>query len=100
MTKNPTLNAIAAAIYIVIVVSIMQFASRLHQPDSVIIPMTILSMFTLSAAVMGYLFLGNPIQLYLDGKKKEAVTFFFRTVGTFAVITVLFLLVLFSGLLS
>jgi len=43
--------------------------------------MAMLSLFTLSAAVMGYLFAAEPIMMYLDGKKKEAVNFFFTTVG-------------------
>jgi nitrate reductase NapE component len=44
---------------------------------------------------MGYLFLSEPLMLYFDGKKQEAVTFFFTTVGTFAIITAAFVAALF-----
>jgi len=57
-----------------------------------------LSLFVLSAAVMGFLFVYQPLQLYLDCHKKEGVDFFFKTVGSFAIITVLLIgaLVIFS----
>jgi hypothetical protein len=95
--KNPVLNAIIAAIYIVFVVQMMTVITGAHHQDTVIIPMAILSLFTLSAAIMGYLFLGNPLLMYMDGKKKDAVMFFFKTVGSFAVITAILLLGLFFG---
>lgn len=97
-TKNPIGNAVLALVYIVIVVSVMSFLNRTSGGhDTFITPILALSLFTLSAAVMGYLFLGQPIQMYLDGKKKPAVTFFMKTVGTFAVITIIVLLVSLSG---
>ncbi|MBI3619964.1 hypothetical protein HY214_02360 [Candidatus Roizmanbacteria bacterium] len=98
MTKNPFANALAATIYIVIVASIMFYGAAYHfgRNNSVIIPITFISLFTLSAAVMGYLFLYQPIQLYLDGKKKVAVNLFLQTVAFFAVVTFLILLVFFS----
>jgi len=46
-----------------------------------------LSLLVLSVTVMGYLFILVPVQLYIDGAKKEAVSFFLRTVGWFAAIT-------------
>jgi hypothetical protein len=39
---------------------------------------------------MGYLFVLGPLTLYLDGKKKEAVSDFLKTVGTFALWLVVF----------
>ncbi|RJP43764.1 hypothetical protein C4587_02590, partial [Candidatus Parcubacteria bacterium] len=63
MTKNPFLNAVAAAVYIVIVVSIV---SNLPKQDTEFLtPIAALSLLTLSVAVMGYLFFYGPLQLYL-----------------------------------
>lgn len=98
MTKNPVINALAAILYIIIVATTMFYGTN-HVPgkDSVFAPIAIMSLFTLSAAVMGYLFLGQPLQLYLDDKKKEAVNLFIQTVAIFAVLTAVILIVYFSG---
>lgn len=97
MTKNPFLNALVAAIYITIVASVMYYGPKLagEGRDTVIVPIAIISLFTLSAAVMGYLFLYQPIQLFLDGEKKSAVNLFLQTIGVFAGITAIILLTLF-----
>lgn len=98
MTKNPFINALSATLYITIVASVMYYAPKWAGPvDSVVIPVAILSLFVLSAAVMGYLFLSQPIQLYLDGGKKQAVNLFLSTVAVFAAVTVLLLLAVFFG---
>lgn len=99
MTKNPFINALAAATYICLVASIMYYGTRQSGPaDSVVIPIAVLSLFTLSAAVMGYLFVSQPLRMYVDGEKQRAVTLFLHTVAVFAGITALALLALFSGI--
>ncbi len=89
MTKNPIINAFAATAYISVVASLMYYGSEYagKAEDTILAPIAILSLFTLSAAMMGYLFLSQPLQLYLDGEKKQGVTLFIRTVGIFAVLT-------------
>jgi hypothetical protein len=90
MSNNPFLNALTAALYIVCVATIINFAPKaVPGPDSVLTPVFVLSLFVLSAAVMGYLFLGKPLQMYLDGQKKEAVRYFMHTVASFAALTLL-----------
>lgn len=97
MTKNPLLNALAALGYIILVASVMFYGIRHTGPDnSVIIPIAMLSLFTLSAAMMGYIFCSQPLQLYLDGKKKEAINLFLKTVAIFGGMTILAFLLLFS----
>ena len=44
-------------------------------------------MLSLSAAIMGFLFAKDPITMYLDGKKQEALTFSFSTISIFAAVT-------------
>jgi hypothetical protein len=100
MVKNPFLNAAAAALYIIIVASVMFYGTKnLPKEDSVFAPIAFLSIFTLSAAMMGYIFLFQPLQLYLDGKKKQAVNLFLQTLGIFMAITFLFLILYFTQIL-
>jgi hypothetical protein len=101
MTKNPFINAISATAYIAIIASVMFYGTKnLPKEDSVYAPIVIISLFTLSAAMMGYLFLFQPLQLYLDGKKKLAVNLFIQTLATFAGLTALFLVLYFTGILK
>jgi len=89
-------NAILASGYIVLVASLMFFGSRFAGgPDTVLVPIAMLSLFVLSAAVMGYLFLLQPALMYLDGEKKEAIHLFAKTLATFAVITAILFAILF-----
>lgn len=101
MTKNPSINAICALAYIVLVGSVMNFISHTHnnKPDTVFAPIAILSLLTLSAALMGYFFLFQPVQLYLDGKKKQATSLFIQTILIFAGITAIIFTLFLSGIL-
>lgn len=100
MTKNPFWNAAFAALYIIGIVSLIQYVlAPLDVEKTILIPIMMLSLFVLSAAVMGYIFLGAPVQLYLDGEKKTAVHLFLKTVAVFAgITTILFLSVFLVGL--
>lgn len=82
---NPITHALLAALYIVTLVKTIEFFSTsLPAEDTIFIPMVMLGLFVLSAAVMGFLFLYKPFQLHFDNKKREAVIFFGQTVGVFA----------------
>ena len=70
-----------------------------NKPDTFFAPITALFVLTLSVAVMAFLFFYQPLLLLIDGKKKEAVGLFVKTVGIFAVITTIVLILLFSGLI-
>jgi hypothetical protein len=99
MTKNPFINALAATAYITLVATFMFYGSKLFPPkDTILTPIAVLSLFTLSAAMMGYLFFYEPIMLFLDGHKKGAVNLFLQTVAVFAGITVLIFVLLLLGL--
>jgi hypothetical protein len=101
MPKNPFVNALLATTYIVVVSSVMYYGPKPNGgDDTVAAPIAALSLLTLSAAIMGYLFLFQPLQLYLTGKRQEAVTLFLRTVLIFAGFTALALVLLFSGIIS
>lgn len=101
MTKNPFINAVAAAGYIAAVASFMFFGLAHSHPDnSVFAPIAFLSLLTLSAAIMGYIFLYQPLLLLLDGHKKIAINLFLQTVAVFAGITFLVLALLFVGVIK
>lgn len=91
--KNPYLNSVYAEVYIILIVSLITYIGKQDSPDNFFSPVAALSLFVLSASVMGYLFLGEPLQLFLDGEKKQAVSFFMKTVITFAVITLILFVV-------
>lgn len=96
MTRNPFLNALSAAVYIALVASVMYYFPKLAGPvESVIVPIAVLSLFVLSASVMGYLFCYEPMKLYFEEKKEESIGLFLKTIGIFAVITALIFLTLF-----
>lgn len=98
MTKSPYYNAAAASLYIIVVGLIMDFGSQvMPKGPRLLAPIAIISLFTLSAAVMGYLFCYTPLVLYFDGKRKAAVNLFLQTVLVFGVITMVALALLFSG---
>ena len=66
-------------------------------PNQYIAPLMIISLFTLSAAVMGYVFLFQPFKMYTEGKKKEAVKLFLQTLGIFGGITGILFVLYFFG---
>lgn len=101
MTKNPLLNALSASGYILLITTIMTLVSenQRNTPDTFFAPVAFLSLLTLSVVVMAYLFFYQPIQLFIEGKKKQALTFFFQTAGIFAAITVVIASLVFSGVI-
>lgn len=91
--KKPIINAVLAALYIVVLVFAMTtFVDQPDKENSILAPITVISMLTLSVAVMGYLFFGQPVMLYIDGQKKDAVRFFLQTLLAFAAIALVFLI--------
>jgi hypothetical protein len=98
MTRNPFINGAAATLYITLVASVMFYGiEHTNSDNTIIVPIAVLSLFTLSAAVMGYLFLYQPLLLFLEGKKKDAINLFLQTVAVFAGITILVFALLLSG---
>lgn len=101
MTKNPIINALCASAYIILGVTIMSLVTQplKNKPDTFFAPIVFLSLLTLSVAVMAFLFFYQPMMIFIEGKKKEAVSLFVKTVGIFAAVTAIFLVLLFSGII-
>lgn len=93
--KKPFFYALGAALYIVAIVFIISVVTSILPEKNMLIPMVMLSLFVLSTAMMGFLFLSEPIYLYMENKKQEAMTFFIKIVGYFACFTAIFLVAYF-----
>jgi hypothetical protein len=85
-------HALAVFFYVAGVAGFMFNGERFFgHVQSFIVPLTILLLFVLSAAITGTLVLGRPILLYMEGKKSDAFKFFGLTVLWISLITVLVL---------
>jgi hypothetical protein len=94
--KNPLYNAALAEGYICLVASVMFYGQPLvGEKDAVIMPIAALSLLVLSASLMGYLFFYVPATLFVEGKKEESVRFFLKTVGSFALMTLVVFVAMF-----
>lgn len=95
--KKPFLHALGAVLYIIIIVNVVQISSYFleNQNGTILAPMIMLSLFVLSAAVMGFLFLSEPLYLLTENKKQDAITWFGKVVGFFACFLALFTILLF-----
>ena len=102
MSKNPLINALAAFLYITLVVLILQYGTKyiLVDDSNLIVPVTMLSLFSLSAAIMAYIFGYYPLVLFIDKKRNEAVDLFLKTALIFGSITAGILIILFSGIIK
>ncbi len=89
MTKNPFYNAGLAVLYIVFIVLVINFGSKWatqEANENLLFPIGMLSIFVISAAIMGFIVLYQPMTMFLDNKRKEGVGLFLRTIGVFAAI--------------
>src|SRR3989344_5828366 len=94
MSKNPFINALGAAGYISIIVTLI-FNSPQFITDNelgMMAPILFLSLFVISAAIMGYLFVYPPARLLIEGKQTEATKLFLSTIFAFAGIILAILL--------
>lgn len=90
MNKNPLYNSLAAILYIIVLVGGMNLITKYEVNEGIasfVMPIIMISLFTLSAAVMVYLFCLQPLRLYLDGKKEQAVSLFIKTILIFGALT-------------
>lgn len=89
--KKPFLHALSAGAYIILIVNLINFFGRKNVPeDTILAPIAMLSLLVLSVAFMAFVFLYEPVKLFGEGKKKEALDFFGKTLASFAGLVVLF----------
>ena len=89
--KKPFLHAVSALLYIVLIVNIINYFGRENVPENTILaPIAMLSLLVLSVTFMAFVFFYEPVKIYSEGNKKEALDFFAKTLGSFAFLVVLF----------
>ena len=87
--KNALVNALATALYVTLVGCFMYYGSliKVGRTNAMLAPITLLLLFVFSAALTGFLIFGKPAQMYVDGKKKEALSLLTYTLTFFSIIT-------------
>ena len=95
LVLRAVLNSLGTAVYIILVVSLIFSLQRYVEPkDTILAPIIMLMLLVCSAAITGFLVLGKPVMLYIDGKKKEAMSLLSCTIGILALLTVVLVMVL------
>lgn len=81
LLKNGFINSSGALAYILLVSFFLNNASSIFgsKDNKFITPIVVLLLFVFSALLTGYLIIGRPLMLYIDGAKKEAVKLLFYT---------------------
>jgi hypothetical protein len=94
--KTALINTLATTAYIIGVACFMYFGTmvKVGRANAILAPIAVLLLFVFSAALTGFLIFGKPAQLYVDGKKKEALSLLSYTLIIFSVITFIFLTLL------
>lgn len=89
-------HAVGAALYIGLVAAFMTNVENIFggDPGGYFGPVLFLLVFVISATVMGLIILVRPAMWYLDGRKREALSLTFATIGTLIIIAAL----VFTGL--
>ncbi|MGV8131829.1 MAG: hypothetical protein ACP5N7_07055 [Candidatus Pacearchaeota archaeon] len=90
--KRAFVNAFCTLLYIILLVVFMFSLQRYSgvPENEIIIPISMLLLFVCSAAITGGLVFGKPVMLYIDGRKKEAVSLLLHTIGMLVLITIVF----------
>jgi hypothetical protein len=96
--KTALINALATALYVAGVGSFIYFGGtmKIGKANFILIPISFLLLFVLSAAITSFLIFGKPAQMYVDGKKKEALSLLTQTLFFFSIITIFALISLIS----
>jgi hypothetical protein len=88
-------HAVGVVIYVFLVALIMSYGEKLFgNQGSLIAIVTFLLLFVLSAAVVGGLIFAQPVMMYLDDKKKEAIKMLIQTITWLFVIVIIFLMIM------
>ena len=99
LIKRAIGNALGTVLYVFLVSQIMSHGEQLfgESKNNFLAPMVFLLMFMFSALVTGYLVLGKPIMMYMDGQKKEAVRLLFYTGASLFLLMLIGFVILLAG---
>lgn len=95
LQKKALANSLLTALYIIGIGIFFYFGAEYKiGKNSFVTPIAFLFLFVFSASITGYLILGKPAQMYVDGKKKEALSLLKYTLGFFFCFTLVALFIL------
>lgn len=91
LIKKSFINALGTVAYVTLVAVIMTSAEKFFagQEDTIVAPISFLLLFLTSATITSGLILGQPIMLYLDNQKQDAIKLFGYTVGWMFIFTLI-----------
>lgn len=90
IVKTSLIDAVSSALYVFTLSLLMSNNQTIFKgAPEFLIGVAMLLVFVISATIMGYLVLGKPILMYLDGAKKEAVKLFYLTVTWLILIAII-----------
>lgn len=94
--KTAFINSFLTTLYIIAVGIFFYLGAtfKIGQNNFFIAPIAFLLLFVFSASITGYLMIGKPAQMYVDGKKKEALVLMKYTLGFFFLFTLIGLFIL------
>jgi len=86
------LHSLGILIYVLLIAAFLFNGQNIFgKDDKFLMPVAMLLLLVISAAITGALVLGKPVLLYMENKRPEALKLFFYTIGWLAVITVMVL---------
>ncbi len=91
LLKHAARNSLGVVAYVFLIASFFRLMEKFlsNKPDIFFAPVTMLLLLVTSAAITGYLIVGKPIMLFIEGKKVEAVNQFGYTITFMVFFTVL-----------
>lgn len=74
--KQALINSGLTLLYVIAIGVFFYYGAmiKIGKANSFLAPIAFLLLFVFSAALTGYLLVGKPAQMYVDGKKKEALS--------------------------
>ncbi len=81
--KYAVINAVLTALYVIVIALFLSNAQSIfgpEEPKTFLVPVVMLLLLVLSAAITGSLVFGRPVMWYLDGNKKEALSLLAYTI--------------------
>jgi hypothetical protein len=94
--KTALINSSATALYIILVGMFMYYGTmmKIGRDNAFLAPIAMLFLFVFSASLTGFLMIGKPAQMYVDGNKKEALSLLTYTLVFFSIITLISIILL------
>jgi len=95
LVKTSLFNTLGIIIYVGAVALIIHNGENIFgKMQNLLSQITFLLLFVISAAIMGILFFGKPVQLYLNEQKSEAIKLIGYTIGWLALAIVIAMIIL------